>query len=59
MKRTLSPAEREEITVAQVKSYRYALLVQGLEHPKFVGAVAALGADGAKRIAELAHALSQ
>jgi P-aminobenzoate N-oxygenase AurF len=57
--RTFSPAEREEITAAQVKSYRYALLVQGLEHPNFVKAVAALSADGAKRVADLAHALLQ
>ena len=57
--RTFSPAEREEITVAQVKSYRYALLVQGLEHPNFINAVAALSAEGAKRVTDLAHALSQ
>jgi hypothetical protein len=57
--RTFSPAEREEITVAQVKSYRYALLVQGLEYPRFVSTVASLSADGAKRVADLAHALSQ
>jgi P-aminobenzoate N-oxygenase AurF len=57
--RTFSPAEREEITVAQVKSYRHALLVLGLLHPNFVAAVAALSAEGAKRVADLAHALSQ
>jgi len=57
--RAFSPAEREEITAAQVKSYRHALLVLGLEHPNFVAAVAALSAEGAKRVADLAHALSQ
>jgi hypothetical protein len=57
--RTFSPAEREEITVAQVKSYRYALLVQGLEHPNFSGAVAALSPEGARRVADLTHALLQ
>jgi hypothetical protein len=57
--RTFSPAEREEITAAQVKSYLYTFLVQGLEHPSFVNAVTALSAEGAKRVADFAHALSQ
>jgi hypothetical protein len=57
--RTFSPAEREEITAAQVKSYRYALLVQGLEHPNFLKTVTALSAEGAKRVTDLALALSQ
>jgi hypothetical protein len=56
--RTFSAAERAEITHAQVKSYRYALLVQGLEHPNFVAAVRALGGDAEQRIADLARALS-
>jgi hypothetical protein len=57
--RKFSPAEREEITAAQVRSYRHALLVQGLEDPHFVETVTAVSTEGAKRIAELARALSQ
>jgi hypothetical protein len=57
--RAFSSEAREEITRSQVKSYRYALLVQGLEHPNFVAAVRALGGDGERRIADLARALSE
>jgi hypothetical protein len=57
--RKFSSAERDEITTAQVKSYRHALLVQGLEEPHFVEAVTALSTEGAKRVADLARTLSQ
>jgi hypothetical protein len=57
--RKFSSAEREEITVAQVKSYRHALLVQGLEDPHFVETVTEVSTEGAKRVADLARTLSQ
>jgi hypothetical protein len=56
--RTLSPAEREEITVAQVKSYRHTFLVTGMEQPNFVHALRSLSAEGARRVAELSRQLS-
>jgi hypothetical protein len=56
--RVFTPAQREEITTAQVRSYRWTFLVGGLEHPNFVKAVGELSPEGLKRLNELAAALS-
>jgi len=56
--RVFTAAEREEITTAQVRSYRWTFLVGGLEHPNFVKAVGELSPEGLKRFTELAAALS-
>ena len=58
IRRTLTAAEREEITSAQVTSYRRTFLVAGAEHPNFVKTVSELSAEGQKRIAAVATALN-
>jgi hypothetical protein len=56
--RTLSEAERDEIRTHQQRSYRWTFLVSGLEHPNFVDIVEQITANGGKKVAHAAMALS-
>jgi P-aminobenzoate N-oxygenase AurF len=56
--RTFSDVERDEIRSHQQRAYRWTFLVSGLEHPKFVGIVEQVSANGAGKLAEAATALS-
>jgi hypothetical protein len=58
IRRTLTPAQREEIEHVQLKSYRWTFLVSGIEHPSFVKALADISRTGLSRVQEVAHALS-
>lgn len=54
--RTLSGAEREEITQAQVKSYRWTFLGSGMTHPNFIRTLGEISPKGQARVAEVAAA---
>jgi hypothetical protein len=56
--RTLSAAERAEITTAQVKAYRWTFLASGMTHPKFDRSLRELSARGHERVGELARAVA-
>jgi hypothetical protein len=56
--RTLSEAERAEITEAQVKAYRWTFLASGMTHPKFDRSLRELSARGHERVGELARAVA-
>ena len=56
--RTLTPAQRQEVETAQLKSYRFTFLVSGLEQPNFTQAIADLSPSGLARIAQVARTLS-
>ncbi len=56
--RSFTDDEREEIRVAQRRSYRWTFLVSGLEHPKFLEVVEALTPTGRAKMEATASALS-
>lgn len=56
--RTFSPAEKEEIRSAQLKSYRWTFLGTGMTHPNFDRSLRELSVDGHRRAAEAARALA-
>ena len=56
--RTFTPAEREEIERAQLKSYRSTFLLSGMTHPNFDRSFRELSGDGHKRVGELARAIA-
>jgi hypothetical protein len=57
-KRTLTDAEKKEVTAAQTRAYRYTFLVSGLQQPKFLATVEQLSAPAAAKMREMAKALS-
>ena len=57
-KRKFSDDERDEISQAQRRSYRWTFLVSGLEHPNFKKIVDELTDAGAEKIAGAAKALA-
>jgi hypothetical protein len=56
--RTLSEDDKEEVRTHQRRAYRWALLVSGPEHTKFVRIVDELTTDGCGKIAGAAQALA-
>ncbi len=56
--RTLSAAEKAEITQAQIKSYRWTFLASGMTHPKFDKSLRELSARGHERVGDLARAVA-
>ena len=56
--RTLSDAEKAEITTAQVKAYRWTFLASGMTHPKFDRSLRELSARGHERVGDLARAVA-
>jgi hypothetical protein len=54
LNRQFTDAEREEISAAQVKAYRWTFLGSGLTHPNFIKTLTELSPEGAKRVAEVA-----
>ena len=56
--RTLSSAEKAEITKAQTKAYRWTFLLSGITHPNFDRSLRELTARGHARVGELARAIA-
>ena len=56
--RTLSAAERAEITAAQTRSYRWTFLASGMTHPNFDRSLRELSAQGHERVGNLARAIA-
>ncbi|HQQ76984.1 MAG TPA: hypothetical protein PLB01_06485 [Thermoanaerobaculia bacterium] len=56
--RTLSAAEKAEITGAQIKAYRWTFLASGMTHPKFDKSLRELSARGHERVGDLARAVA-
>ncbi len=56
--RTLTAAEKEEITAKTQHAWRWTFLVSGLEHPNVVKAVSELTTEGPGKIKAVAEALS-
>jgi hypothetical protein len=56
--RRFTEAERQEITAATLRAWRWTFLVSGLEHPNVVKLVGAITRDGLPKISAAAEALS-
>ncbi|HEX8641091.1 MAG TPA: diiron oxygenase [Allosphingosinicella sp.] len=56
--RTLTAAEREELTAQQHQALRWTYLGSGMVHPRFVATLEAMSPAAARRIAEIAPAFS-
>jgi len=56
--RTFTDAEKEEVTKATQKAWRWTFLVSGLEHPNVVKVINALTTNGPQKIKAAARALS-
>ncbi len=56
--RRFTDDEQHEIRDAQRRSYRWTILVSGLEHPRFVEVVSELTNTGAEKLAAAARSLS-
>jgi hypothetical protein len=56
--RTLSAAEKAEITEAQIRAYRWTFLASGMTHPKFDKSLRELSARGHERVGDLARAVA-
>jgi hypothetical protein len=56
--RVFSEAERQEISGATLRAWRWTFLVAGLEHPNVVKLIEAITRDGPAKIKAAAEALS-
>jgi hypothetical protein len=56
--RTLTAAEKEEITTKTQRAWRWTFLVSGLEHPEVAKTVGALTTEGPGKIKGVVEALS-
>ncbi len=56
--RTLSAAEKSEITEAQTRAYRWTFLESGMTHPRFDRSLRDLSTRGHERVGELARAIA-
>ena len=57
-RRELGTAERAEVEVAQLKSYRSTFLLSGMTHLNFDRSLRELSTEGHRRVGELARAIS-
>jgi hypothetical protein len=56
--RVFTDSERDEITAATLKAWRYTFLVSGLEHPNVVKLVSEITVEGPAKFSAVAEALS-
>jgi hypothetical protein len=56
--RKLNDAEKDEITTAQTRSYRWTFLGSGMSHPNFIKTLGELSTKGQARIAEVVPVFS-